>query len=166
MNLAPLAAWWQAREAQERRVLVVGGIVVALMLAWAFVWYPLGQAQARLATRLAVQQQDLAFMQRAGTELASLRNKGGTTRATRGGQSLLALADASARKAGLGATLKRIEPIDEHRVRLEFAGAGFDSLAAWLDGLQRDYGIATEDVSIDRSAGDGIVTARLTLQEP
>ena len=166
MNFAVLRHWWQSREARERRVLVLGGVLLGVMLAWAFAWYPLGRAQATLATRLETQRQDLDFMQRAESELSALREQGGANGAERGGKSLLALVDATARASELGVALKRIEPIDDRRVRVEFADAGFDQLAAWLDGLQRDYGIAAEDVSIDRGAGEGVVDARLTVQEP
>jgi general secretion pathway protein M len=161
-----LSRWWQAREARERQVSLAGAVVVALLLGWAFVWHPLSLARASLQTRLATQKQDLAYMQRAAVELRALQARGSHGQARREGKSLLALTDASARDAGLGPALKRVEPLDDKRVRVEFAAAGFDALAAWLQGLQRDYGIRADDVSIDRGAGDGVVDARLTVQEP
>lgn len=163
---APVKAWWRAREPRERQILGIGGVLLVLMLGWAFVWFPLDRAVQSLATRLQTQQRDLAYMQRAKAELLHLRAEGGKGRVQRGGQSLLALTDASARKAKLGPALKRIEPLDEKRVRMEFSGAGFDALAAWLDDLQHHYGIVTLDASISRAGSDGVVDARLTVQEP
>ncbi|MDN5925106.1 MAG: type II secretion system protein M, partial [Xanthomonadales bacterium] len=112
------------------------------------------------------QQQNLDFMHQAQTELKALGARDQHGDAQRKGKSLLALADASARSAQLGAQIKRIEPLDQKRVRIEFARVDFDVLAGWLQGLQRSYGIRAQDVSITRVQGIGLVNAHLTLQEP
>ncbi|HET6631872.1 MAG TPA: type II secretion system protein M [Rhodanobacteraceae bacterium] len=161
-----LGAAWRAREPRERAVLLAGAVLAVLLLGWAFAWHPLVEAREALGQRLASQQQNLAFMHRAQQQLASLatRERGGDVR--RQGKSLLGLADASARAAHLGSAIARVSPLDARRVRIDFEGADFDSLAAWLAGLRSDYGIRADDVSIARAAGVGRVDAHVTLQEP
>lgn len=166
MNASAVKTWWQQRERREQQVLLGGAALCALLLGWALVWYPLTRARHDLGVRLVTQQQDLRFMQDAAGQLRGLAQKDRQGHASREGKSLLALADASARDAGLGPTLKRIEPLDDKRVRIEFAASDFDVLSAWLQGLNREYGVRPGDVSIDRASGEGQVNARLTLVEP
>lgn len=159
-----LETWWKGRELRERQVLLGGAVVVALIIAWALIWQPLGAARDEAAAQLEARQQDLAFMKAASAELQSRANQD-TAAAPRGGKSLLALADASAREVNLGGALQRVEPLDRGRVRVEFRQAGFDQLASWLAGLRRDYGIRVEDFSASRVGGVGLVDARVTLVE-
>lgn len=161
-----LQTWWRDRAPRERQVLLIGAALCALLLGWALLWYPLAQARHTLRARLVAQQQNLDFMRHAQGRIKALgvRDKHGA--AQRKGQSLLALADSSARAAKLAGQIKRIDPLDQKRVRIEFARVDFDVLAGWLQGLQRNYGIHAEDVSIDRVQGIGLVDAHITLQEP
>lgn len=166
MNRQSLQAAWRSREPREQRILIAGGIVCVLLLGWALVWHPLVRAHQDLEARLGARQQDLAFMQQAEAQLKALSQREHKGGASRQGKSLLALADASARDAGLGPKITRIEPLDGKRIRLEYKAADFDVLMAWLSGLRGQYGISAEDISLDRAAGTGQVNARLTLGEP
>lgn len=161
-----LRRWWTARETRERRVLLVGAIMCAVVLGWVLVWRPLASARASLSDQLDLQRQNLAFMHSAATQLRGLGTNGRQGQAKRAGKSLLALADSSARAANLDGALKRVEPLDQDRVRVEFGQAGFDVLVSWLQTLQRDYGIQVEDLSVRRVDGVGLVDAHVTLQDP
>jgi general secretion pathway protein M len=160
-----IRAWWGGLQLRERRVLGAGAVAVAGMLGWALVWYPLSHARSDLAARVARQRDDLAWMQQALGETKSLRTQGARSRADRQGKSLLALADVSARGAGLGGALKRVEPAGSNSVRLNFEIADFDALMSWLDSLARDYGVQVTDFSADKVEGLGLVNARVTLED-
>lgn len=159
-------SWWRARDARERQVLLLGAVLCMLVLGWLLLWRPLASARASLSNHLDVQRQNLAFMRSAATQLRGLGTTGSQAQAKRAGKSLLALADSSARAANLGGALKRVEPLDQDRVRVEFAQVGFDVLVSWLQTLRRDYGIQVEDLSVRRVDGVGLVDAHVTLQEP
>ena len=160
-----IRAWWEGLQARERRMLASGGAVVAAMLGWALLWHPLSHARADLVARVAHQRDDLAWMRQALGEVASLRAQGARSRADRQGKSLLALADASARGAGLTGALKRVEPAGSDSVRVNLEIADFDALVSWLDALARDYGVQATDFSADKVEGLGLVNARVTLQD-
>jgi general secretion pathway protein M len=161
-----IAAWWQGLAERERRMLAVGAAVVALLLGWSFVWYPLAQARDSLQQRVARERTDLAWMQQTAGEFAALRSKGARAQVDRQGKSLFALADVTARGAGLATSLKRVEPTGNRSVRVSFESANFDALIGWVDGLARDYGIQATDFSADRVEGLGLVNARVVLEEP
>lgn len=160
-----IAAWWAAQSERDRRVLIIGAAIVAIALAWAFLWHPLALRQAELSVQLDQARRDLAFVRVSAAEVERLRNAGVRSRADRQGKSLLALADLSARGAGLEAALKRLEPVGSNSVRANFEFASFDTLAGWIEGLSRDYGIQVSDLSVDRLDANGIVNARVTLED-
>lgn len=160
-----IGAWWRKLQAREQRMLGIGAVVVALLLGWALLWYPLARAHADLGKRVAQQRADLAWMRGALGEANQLHAQGSHGRAERQGKSLLALADVSARGAGLAAALKRVEPAGGKSVRVNFEVADFDALMNWLDALARDYGVQPTDFSADKVEGLGLVNARVTLED-
>jgi general secretion pathway protein M len=160
-----IRAWWNKLAASEQRMVAAGSIAAALLLGWAFVWHPLATKRAELRESVDTQRRDLAYVRVAAAEVERLRAAGTRSRADRQGRSLLALADATARDAGLEAALKRVEPIGAASVRVSFEFAGFDPLIGWIESLTRDYGIETTDFSADRADGVGLVNARVTLQD-
>jgi general secretion pathway protein M len=161
-----IAAWWQSLSERDRRTLAIGGLAVALLLGWSFVWYPLARAREQLQQRVERERGDLAWMQQTSGELTTLRAKGARGQVDRQGKSLFALADVTARGAGLATALKRVEPTGPRSVRVSFETASFDALISWVDALSRDYGVQATDVSADRVEGIGLVNARVVLEEP
>lgn len=160
-----IAAWWRQLPTRDRRTLAAGAIVVALLLGWALLWHPLARQRAELERTLDGQRRELAWVQAGAAEVARLRAAGTRSGAAREGKSLLALADASARAAGLAQALKRVEPAGPASVRASFENAGFDALVGWIEQLSRDYGVEAADLSVERADGIGIVHARVTLQD-
>lgn len=160
-----IAAWWQALAPNERRMLGIGTVVVALLLGWALVWHPLALKRAELEQTIEVQRRDLAYVRVGAAEIERLRAAGLRSRADRQGKSLLALADATARGAGLESALKRVEPVGARSVRVSFETANFDALVGWIEELSRSYGVEAGDLSADRADGIGLVNARVTLQD-
>ena len=160
-----IAAWWNAQGARDQFILKLGAAVVVTVLAWAFVWHPLGQHRDALRDRLDGARRDLAFVRVSEVEIERLRNAGTQTRADRQGKSLLALADASAREAGLGSLLKRVEPVGPRSVRASFEFVAFDPLIEWVERLAREHGVKASDLSVDRVDATGLVNARITLED-
>ena len=159
-----IRAWWTRLALQEQRTVAVGAIAVVLMLGWALLWHPLSVKRTELRDTVDTQRRDLAYVRVAAAEVERLRTAG-THRADRQGRSLLALADATARGAGLEGALRRVEPVGSTSVRVSFEFASFDAVIGWIEGLTRDYGIEATDFSADRADGVGLVNARVTLQD-
>ncbi|GAA0722410.1 type II secretion system protein M [Dokdonella soli] len=160
-----IAAWWQALAPNERRMLGIGTVIVVVLLGWALLWHPLAAKRAELEQNVENQRRDLAYVRLGAAEVEKLRSAGTRSRADRQGKSLLALADATARAAGLDAALKRVEPVGARSVRVSFEAANFDALVQWIEGLSKGYGVEASDLSADRADGIGLVNARVTLQE-
>lgn len=160
-----IGAWWQGLAANERRMLKIGAVVVAALLAWALIWHPLAAKRIELRQDVENQRRDLAYVRMAAAELHKQHAAGTRSLADRQGKSLLALADATARGGGLEGALKRVEPVGAKSVRVTFDGASFDALVGWIEALSTTYGVEASDLSADRAEGIGLVNARVTLQD-
>lgn len=162
---APLTAYWTSLSRRDRRVAASGLGIVTLLLGWAFVWHPIQLRHAQAVERVAHDRQSLAYVRGAAAALKGERPASATAGAERAGRSLLALADATARKDGLEGALKRVEPVSGRNVRVTFELASFDTLVLWIEGLASDYAIRVTDFSADRADGIGLVNARVTLED-
>lgn len=154
--------WWDGLGTRERLILIAGVAVVVPLLLWALLWRPLVGGVERLEADVATQREQLRWMQNAAAEIDQLRGSGAQA-AGLGGRSLLAVVDQSARGAGLGSGLKRIEPESADAVRVRLEGVSFDAVVTWLDELSRQFGVYASLVSIEREPVPGQVSVRLTL---
>ncbi len=159
-----MKAWWAGLEARERRLLLMTSIIFVLFIAWLAGWRPLVAAQVRSESRLDAARETLAWMRAADLEAARLTATP-TLSGNRGNLSLLALAEQSARSAGLGEGFRRSEPVGDDRLRVTLQGVPFDALARWLTLLEQRYGVIAEEFAADRSGAPGLVDVRLLLAE-
>ncbi len=156
-----MSGWWRRQSQRDRAVLSIGAAVVAALLVWAWVWYPLSQSRAALAAEAAQAEADLLWLRSVAPELQRLRASGSATGLDRAGRSLLALADGTAREAGLGGSLVRIEPAGAGRVNLWFERVSFDAMTTWLETLRRQYGVGVDELVVERAIDTGTVDARI-----
>ncbi len=157
--------WWQGLSERERRLISAMLVVVVLALVWLLFWHPLNKQIASADEQIERAQVNLEWMQEAALQV---RSQGGATgpTASRQGKSLLALAEETARRSGLGEAFRRGEPAGDGQVRIWFQGADFDQLIRWLESMQSSFGVEVEDASIDRAGIAGLVDARISLTDP
>lgn len=159
--------WWNQLSSRERRLVGGGGVLTLTLLLYALIWQPFQNTLQRLRQTVAEQRADLAWMRQAALEAKRLRNaqdKPSSSPSQDARRSLLIVVDQTARSAGLGTALKRVEPQGEDKVRVWLEQVDFDQLIGWLDTLRREQAIRTANAVIERQAG-GSVDARLILQE-
>ncbi|MBF0270747.1 MAG: type II secretion system protein M [Magnetococcales bacterium] len=169
---------WPARglsslASRERRVVVGGGVVLAALLVEMWVIEPgLEWLEGR---RRVVEEKSatLAWMKNAAQEVTRLKAAGVTAQPSAaggsgagGGESLLALADRTARERGLGGALRRVEPEGSGRVRLWFEKVTFEGLMGWLSELESRHGARAENITLDREESPGQVSSRVVLAWP
>lgn len=156
--------WWDGLQSRERLILGFGIGLAIVMLVWGMIWQPLGRERARLGDQVEVQRRELALV-RAVSAIPSTAANPAAAKLDRQGKSLLALVDASAREANLESQLKRVEPIGSRSVRASFEFASFDNVMGWLESMAKGYGVHVTDLSVDRAEGNGLVSARITLED-
>ena len=156
--------YYNGLQAREQRMLVLGGIAVALTLVWLIIIEPFQARTESLQMAVRSGETGLVSMQEMVDEARGLMgNAGSAAGSLPAGESLLGLIDRTAKAAELGETMKRVEPDGANRVRVWFESAPFDDVVNWLGSLETEFGIHVETAAFDREATQGRVTARLVL---
>jgi len=152
--------------ASERTLVIVASVVLLSGLIYGLAWRPLQVSIEEQGKKLERNLKSVEWMRQSALELkrfnarASVQGNGGAR------QSILALVDQTARKAGLGGTIKRVEPAGTGKVRIRMESVAFDDMISWLEGLLGPAAITIESIAIDRSDQTGLVDAHLTLLDP
>jgi len=162
-----MKAWLESLAPRERMMVIAAAALVALLLIYALIWSPIRSGYLDLQDSVAGQRDTAVWMQESAQLLAQLKGSGTGAARGLGGQSLLSLADSTARAGGLASALKRVEPEGGNSVRVWLDNAPFDKVVEWLGSLAERYGINADTVSMERvTDAAGRVNARLTLQAP
>lgn len=156
--------WWQGLAPREQRMVLLGTVVVGALLLWQLVWHPWQARGDQLQQTVAEQRELVAWVEAAAAALQAAQGPSERGASGRQGVSLLVLADSSARAAGLGHALRRVQP-EGAQVRLWFEQAAFDDVMRWLDGLIGEYGVVASSLNAERSEAKGRVNLQVTLSE-
>ena len=79
------------------------------------------------------------------------------------GQSLLSVLNSTAQATSLQGQIKRITPNGEHTANVTLDDVAFDTVLEWLVKLERDFGISSARIVVDKTDKPGRVNANLTL---
>lgn len=158
--------WFMKLEDRERTLLVSGAVALLAFLLYLGVWQPLATGVAELTVSVGEQRATMQWMLSAAGEVRARQAGGNSARPGLAGRSLLAVVDQSARGAGLGPVLKRVEPEGSDAVRVWLEKAPFDKLITWIAGLSEKRGVAVRAITVERQNENGWVNSRVTLTEP
>ncbi|HXN10605.1 MAG TPA: type II secretion system protein GspM [Steroidobacteraceae bacterium] len=148
-----------ALSARERRVVMVGAGLAALLLVLAVV-LPMQLKVSELDQRVAHKQDDLAWLRSMAPQLAGLQAS--QPRALR--ESLVVVVDRTARQSGLEHALVGSQPSGDGGLNVRFEQTSFDGLIAWLSQLHELYGIRVDAAEFDAAGTIGTVNASLVLR--
>lgn len=148
---------WARASSRERRLLLLGALVVAGGLGWTLVWSPLVADTARLQRDLPREHAALAAARAQAADLAALAKTPAAPRGPLAAAIERALAERGLR--GIGGALEE----KDGRVRLELAAVRFDALVPLLDTLSRDAGVRVVETTLTQRVEPGVVRAELVL---
>jgi general secretion pathway protein M len=155
--------WLAGLEPRERRLVLIGALVLGLLFVHWILVDPLLSAYRERAAQVEQQRASLAWMRQGAARIQELQQASGGGQGL-GDRSLLAVVDGSAREAGLGNSLSRVRPDGALAVRVWFEGVPFDALVDWLGRLEQDYQVRVKLITLERQPQPGRVHAQLTLE--
>jgi general secretion pathway protein M len=161
-----MKAWLAGLEPRERLMVYVAAAVLLLLFAYLLLLRPFHVGYDRLRASVADKHEIVQWMAQSAARVKQLQRSGNVAAEGLGGRSLLSATDAAARAAGLGPSLKKVEPDGSQGVRVWLDGASFDKMVGWLDVMASRYGADVDTITLERAASPGLVNARLNLQLP
>jgi len=156
-------SWWNARTSREQKIIKIGGIAIAILFFYHWVWSPLTQSVHALMVQRQQQTQLLSWLRQASPRLSQLQAQG--YRITpHANQALLSTIEASAQKAKLQNSITRIQMTQSQQIAVSMQSVPFDLLSHWLTSLQQQQQIMVKQAHLDRATPTGTVNATLLLQ--
>lgn len=153
-----IAAAWQSRTLRERRVMLVGAGLLAVLLIW---WWLIDPA---LSTRKKMQQQ-LPELRAQSEQVRSLAKKITEMPATVSAAQPLSRPELERLLGEAGLKAQQITVAD-NTVTLNFSDASFSALIEWLQKVQREQQLFVTEATVTARERLDRVDAMLSLQRP
>lgn len=158
-----MKAWFQSLAPRERRTVLGGGGVMALVVFYLLVVEPITGAFAERERRVATLTQQVEWMRDAAAEVANLGAGGADLSADGDTRPPYLAIDSALRGAGLPEP-RRLEPVGDSGARLEFEAIPFDPLVRIVGRLRSESGLRVTRARIRRLEESGQVSAQLTFE--
>ena len=155
--------WFDSLEARERRIMLVGAVVLLLVIIYFLGWEPFINRLHELRESTQKKQLDVAWMQNAAQQVKQLQARNTAPAQLGAGQSLLGVIDRTAKLKKLGDSVKRVQPDGSSKARVSLESANFDVVIAWLEELERRYGVGIETITFEKREEPGLVDARINF---
>lgn len=166
MNLklpAPVRAWYDGLVPREKRLVLIGGGVIVLLILYLAVISPISTAHARLMRDLRAKRHLMTFIDNAAPRLKAQSSS--SVGQLPAGQSVFAALSSAIQSSPVSGAVQRLEQTQDGGVRLSLSGVAFDSLARWLATISSRDGIVVSRATIEQATNPGTVNATLTLNQ-
>jgi general secretion pathway protein M len=154
----PLSAYWNARNARERRLLTVAMIVVALGLIYLLLIDPALSRREQLNKNLPALRQQVAELQAMSKEAAAASPQAAPSVAPLSKESL------EAALAGKGLKPQNVA-LTGDVARVQLASVPFAGVVSWLDEMQKTSLVSVVEANVAALPEAGQVNATLTLRQ-
>ena len=155
--------WFLGLTPRERTLVKYAGSALILFIFYLSIIEPITSRYERNKKNVEAATKTLLWMKAAAEEVKQLRGSSSLPNRPQGKQLILSMVDSSARKAGLGSVMKRVQPEGESGVRVWFENAPFDELVKWLSVIELKNGLLVNEINIEQTESIGLVNVRVFL---
>jgi general secretion pathway protein M len=152
------AAFWQARNEQERRTLGIGGAVLGVALFYAVLISPAMDGRSKLQKELPQLRQQAAELQAMALEASALKGQAAALPPPMSRETI------NSSLTARGLTAQSVSVTGEY-ARLQLNGVQFSALVAWLDAQRHEARITVQEATLTGQSTPGMVDATLTLRQ-
>lgn len=154
--------WLQNLSDSERRLMVIGGVLIAVALIWVLIYRPVTKyidKQVSVKNRLTSQLSQMQYMSRTTSS-----NPGQQIIPIPGGMTFSSWVDQQLRLVNLQNNVNRTEPIDQNSLSIWLQGASFDQVIDWVHMLSSTYAVKVDQIDVNVvDAALGLTNIRMRL---
>jgi general secretion pathway protein M len=153
--------WWISLTLRDKRIAILGGVVVIIASLYAVVLQPLMNANKTLREEVQQNKALLVWMQKANDQLQQLQKKPIHTN----NHSLLSRVQNELNKTPLMNQLKDLKQSEYGSVQLHFQTVSFDELMTWLINIEHEQKLVVSQIHIDSMETPGVVSGEMVLNQ-
>ncbi|EKD77292.1 MAG: hypothetical protein ACD_42C00396G0007 [uncultured bacterium] len=147
---------------RERRIALVGGVLVAALIFYAVIWSPLSSAVDDSKKQLYTQRSLLLYLKKSSQKIQQLKASGVTVSVTSNAD-LLSVLEQSLSSQSLSSYLKQVNEPQQNQFALTFKAVPFDKLMQWLQMMSSTHGVTVKQLSATRLMTVGLADVQITL---
>ena len=155
---------WLQLSSTEKKIVMILGILVTIVLYFLLVWYPLNTASQDIHDRITQQQKLNIWLSQATAQINELRNNKEKPKTIKN-NSLLSIVDAESKINTWAKAVTSIKQGENNQVEVTFDKINFDDLMGGLEQLWQKYNIQATKVFVQRIKSTNQVHATLNLQQ-
>lgn len=155
--------WYLKLSRREQKMVLSSVAVIIVFMFYMFIVKPVSEHYIKNKNDVVNGIETLEWMKNAAQEVNQLRGGRVGSNRPQSKQLVLSLVDRSARKAGLGNSMKRVQPENDDGVRVWFENASFDELITWLATIESENGLSVNEINVEQTEITGLVNVRVFL---
>lgn len=155
--MAKLGTWWKTRTPREQKLLIAGGFIAFVVLAWLLIVRPMGDALANAKER---HNDAVATLSDVRADLAALERSRGAGGAAASGP-VDAVVSAAAAEAGF--PVSRLDRPNPGEATLVLDAVRPQAFFAWIGRMEAERGLRIERLSVSANT-DRTLAAQVTFR--
>lgn len=152
--------WWHNLAENERKMVMIGGILATILLFYALIWIPLKKNVTSQMRSLDNKNSLLIWMQ---NTIKKLHANPSQHLQSVDRNNILGLVINSLKSANLYPLLQQIQQVNDNNAQLTFNKVSFDDFISWLTMLQQHYAITIKQANFNPLPDSGMVKVSLIL---
>lgn len=147
-------------EKREQNILLAGLFMIVFYLVYGVLYTGMVNERDRYARQNIADTKTLGWMKETAETINGIRGTSGISGGSAvSGKSLSQISEMAAKRSDV--RISRFQPKDETEAQLWLDDVEFDKLVVFLSGLELDYSLSIQDLSVNAANAPGVVNARL-----
>lgn len=155
---------WEQLSGREKQAVSIGGVIVAIFIAYQGIWAPLLNHADNLREQISADQKRLVWMQSADHELSKLEKQAAGLPSGVTPVVLLSQLQQQVQRAELDKFMKSLKQVSNHAIQMEFEQVEFDKLIPLLANVTKQQRIVISQLSITADHTPGVVNATILIK--
>lgn len=158
-----LKEWHANLQARERRIVNIGGAVVAFALFYLLFWSPFLNRVDDLRQHMGNQMKTLAWMKATDQQIKQLEGGGTQSKSNLSPVAMLAFLQSQIKLAGMKDALTELKQASNDSIQMQFKNVSFDQLIKLLISVIKNQQVTISQFSAEADATPGMVNASVII---
>lgn len=158
-----IKSWWESLAEREKKMIVAGGLFLAIFLFYTVVWNPLSGSVSILQSQINQDREVLQYLEKGSLKIDNYRLQGISAVVNSSNQDILSIVEETLSKAQLSTYLKQVQQPQKNQIQLTFENVPLDQWMGWLQQCLSSQGMVIVSLQATRSTAPGTAMISVLL---